>query len=149
MNHTRNTYALGFLALAIAGGGEVYQAVKPAPVERVSPFAWPGLNDAQEAAMTAAFAAIGSGIDITIWCEDVNCTDLAEDLQYDAYQAGWATHAERPVLPTGLPGMAVTPDDATGQAIAKALNTVAGLQVDVVTTQTDRAGKYNIVIGKR
>jgi len=153
MNHTRNLYIIGAAALLLASGGAVTaitatNRLNVLPVPHASHFAWPGLSDVQEADLTSRLAALGHQ-DVTIWCRTANCSDLAEDLQYVAYQAGWDTHSQTPIMGDGT-GISVQPDDATGTALAAALSATLGVKaVAVHGRPKDAAAGYSIVIGAR
>lgn len=147
MNHTRNHYIIAGLAVLLAVGGTAYvgHRVDSLPAARTQPFAWPGLSPDQQTALTASLGQLGKQ-DVTVWCATANCTDLAEDLQYVAYMAGWDTHAERPIAGDG-PGINVAPDDATGVSIAKALSDVLGRPVGLY--KSAGAPGHSIVIGAK
>ena len=147
MNHTLNHYLIGGLALLLAAGGLglTMHRIDAIPAPRVSHFAWPGLSAPQQASLKAGLVAIGKD-DVTVWCAGANCADLAEDLQYVAYQAGWDTHSETPVYGAGT-GLSVAPDDDRGRAIAKAITAATGLPVGMMATAS--AAGYSIIVGAR
>lgn len=155
MNHTRNHYLIGAAAIVLAIGGGIYvnHRVDAIPHAEVSPFAWPGINAEQGAKLVFALHQIGKS-DVTIWCATANCTNLAEDLQYLAYLADWDTHSDFPIMGAG-DGIRVSPDDATGIALAAAIEGSTGLKVTtepgpkVMGKPTQPAGSYNIILGAR
>lgn len=145
MNHTLNHYLIGGLALLIASGGLglTMHRIDTIPAPHVSHFAWPGLTAPQEAALQKSLEDIGKD-DVTIWCAGSNCADLAEDLQFVAYQAGWDTHSDVPVYGAGN-GLSVAPDDDRGRNIAKAITAATGIPVAMMTDAGVTG--YSIIIG--
>lgn len=147
-----------FGLLALTSTNSLTQRLDALPgivdVGRDAPFTWPGLSEQQHAHLVAGLQAVAPKLDVTIWCATANCTNLAEDLQYTAYMADWDTHSEMPVMGSGE-GLRVSPDDAAGKAIARALADATGLKVGtepgptVGGKPTQPAGSYNIILGAR
>ena len=149
MNHTRNHYAIAgvLLLLGVAGYAGVQQRIGAIPLPRVQHFAWPGLPADQQAALVTALDAVTPHAEVTVWCANANCSDLAEDMQFVAYQAGWDTHSDAPVLGAGQ-GLNVAPDTPQGRAIAKAIETATGIKVGLFPGRPGQT-TYDIVIGAR
>ncbi len=152
MNHTRNHYVLVAAAFLLAGASFVYTAnrvdsIPPPPADvRVSPAEWPGLLPAQLTALEADLRALGSN-EVTVWCASANCASLAEDLQYAAYQADWATHSGEPFA--SEPGISVTPDGPAGKGLAAALSKALGVPVPVAPGYVGIAPGLHIAMGPK
>lgn len=155
MKHVVATYALGLLALGVGAAGFAVnrEAISelPAAVE-ASPLDWPALTDPQLADLVGQLS--GSAVPeadrakpIEILCLPTSCSLLAQDFQYAAYQAGFDTTSNIPVMGNPV-GITISPADTGSEAIAAAISSATGYPVQVLDSPVVTQG-YTLAVGTR
>jgi hypothetical protein len=128
----KHPVATALLAAAIglvAGhvGGRLVPAVKQTVTHvHLGPLkhAWPDLAHDQRDRLAASLPDL-KGTRVEIYCNGAACSDLAHDLDDTIQDAGATSSIERPWHSMGT-GIGISPDDARGQALARAIKEATG-----------------------
>jgi hypothetical protein len=153
MNHTPFQYAIGVVALGLAGTANlkapqkqtVIQPVQQAtPSGKINPYAWGELEQAEVNALQRKLEAVAK-LPVVIFCSDDNCKDMALDFENAFESAHWATDIERPMI-----------DNARGiwtssNEIAAAITSATSgrLKVSILGPEWADKSKIALAIGKK
>ena len=146
-NHDIAHYVIaGVLAVGGMSGGALLSHRVDAV--HVSHMGYAGLTGDQQSTLIADMEAMGKH-DLTIWCTTPACADLAEDIEYSAYQAGWDTHYQS-ISIYGLPkGISVAAATTMPKGIVDALSAATGAKVAVTKVDPRDAADLSIVLGDK
>lgn len=108
---------------------------------------WGDLDQKEVDALTVELGKLPKA-EVAIFCSDVNCEEIAADFENSLESAKWDCAIERPLLNTNI-GIGVTPNNASGRALAGAINraTDGRLKVGLIEGSL-QPGRLAIVIGK-
>lgn len=144
----------GAVAAAVASAAVQLTPAKITQVTHeiaVSKHAWPDLTDSQKAALVAAWKAKPPGVKIDIVCNDAACSDLADDIDDAAEDAGVSSVLDKAIGPLGY-GIGVQAnkfDKSAAEALAAALSEASGGTLKVKLVEGKSApGFVSLLIGK-